>query len=60
MKAPYARPAIRVRMLPRDTSHHGTSFGGVILSHFDQAGAVVVLRFGCMRSVADAMDRAER
>lgn len=30
--------AIRVSMLPRDTNPGGTIFGGVILSHLDQAG----------------------
>ena len=34
-------PAIRVLMMPRDTNAHGTIFGGVILSHIDQAGAVI-------------------
>ena len=33
-------PAIRVVLLPRDTNERGTIFGGVILSHIDQAGAV--------------------
>lgn len=32
--------AIKVVMMPRDTNPHGTIFGGVILSHLDQAGAV--------------------
>lgn len=27
-------------MMPRDTNPHGTIFGGVLLSHIDQAGAV--------------------
>ncbi len=27
-------------MMPRDTNHHGTIFGGVLLSYIDQAGAV--------------------
>jgi acyl-CoA thioesterase YciA len=31
--------AIQVVMMPRDTSPHGTIFGGVILSYIDQAGA---------------------
>src|SRR5262249_5727195 len=31
--------AIQVVMMPRDTSPHGTIFGGVILSYLDQAGA---------------------
>ena len=34
------QPAIRVTMMPRDTNHHGTIFGGVLLSYIDQAGAV--------------------
>ena len=49
--------AIRVLMMPRDTNHHGTIFGGVILSHIDQAGAVAALRLGCTRVVTVAMDR---
>ena len=49
--------AIRVLMMPRDTNHHGTIFGGVILSHIDQAGAVAALRLGCQRVVTVAMDR---
>jgi acyl-CoA thioesterase YciA len=32
--------AIQVVMMPRDTSPHGTIFGGVILSYLDQAGAI--------------------
>ena len=32
--------AIKVRMMPRDTNPHGTIFGGVLLSHVDQAAAV--------------------
>lgn len=49
--------AIRVLMMPRDTNHHGTIFGGVILSHIDQAGAVAAFRLGCQRLVTVAMDR---
>lgn len=33
-------PAIRVTMMPKDTNHTGTIFGGVILSYLDLAGAV--------------------
>lgn len=32
--------AIRVSMLPRDTNPGGAIFGGVILSHLDQAGGI--------------------
>jgi acyl-CoA thioesterase YciA len=38
MDDPYL--AIQVVMMPRDTSPHGTIFGGVILSYLDQAGAI--------------------
>jgi acyl-CoA thioesterase YciA len=34
------QPAIRVVMMPRDTNPLGTIFGGIILSHIDQAGTV--------------------
>ena len=57
MTAPQNDAAIRVLMMPRDTNHHGTIFGGVILSHIDQAGAVAALRLGCLRVVTVAMDR---
>lgn len=49
--------AIRVLMMPRDTNHHGTIFGGVILSHIDQAGAVAAIRRGCSKVVTVAMDQ---
>lgn len=32
--------AVKAVMMPRDTNHMGTIFGGVLLSHIDQAGAV--------------------
>ncbi len=37
-------PAIRVRLLPRDTNARGTIFGGVILSQIDLAGAIAAER----------------
>ena len=49
--------AIRVLMMPRDTNHHGTIFGGVILSYIDQAGAVGAIRHGCAKVVTVAMDQ---
>ena len=52
-------PAIRVLMMPRDTNYHGTIFGGIILSHIDQAGAVAALKYGCLRVVTVAMDKVE-
>lgn len=32
--------AIRVSLMPRDTNHFGTIFGGVILSYIDIAGGI--------------------
>ena len=52
-------PAIRVLMMPRDTNYHGTIFGGIILSHIDQAGAVAAYKHGCQRVVTVAMDKVE-
>ena len=49
-------PAIRVLMMPRDTNYHGTIFGGVILSHIDQAGAIGAIRRGCRKVVTVTMD----
>lgn len=51
--------AIRVLMMPRDTNYHGTIFGGVILSHIDQAGAVAAIKYGCRQVVTVAMDQVE-
>jgi acyl-CoA thioesterase YciA len=51
--------AIRVLMMPRDTNYHGTIFGGVILSHIDQAGAVAAMREGCKLVATVAMDKVE-
>ena len=52
-------PAIRVLMMPRDANVHSTIFGGVILSHIDQAGAIGARRHGCRRVVTVAMDKVE-
>ena len=52
-------PAIRVLMMPRDTNAHGTIFGGVILSHIDQAGAIAAHQAGCGRVVTVALDKVE-
>ena len=51
--------AIRVLMMPRDTNYHGTIFGGVILSHIDQAGAVAAIDHGCRQVATVAMDKVE-
>jgi len=52
-------PAIRVMMMPRDTNVHRTIFGGVILSHLDQAGVIGARRAGCRHVVTVAMDKVE-
>ena len=56
MNDPNRTPAIRVMMMPRDTNAHGTIFGGVILSHIDQAGAVAAIEMGLGKVVTVAMD----
>ena len=56
MNDPARTPAIRVMMMPRDTNAHGTIFGGVILSHIDQAGAVAAIEMGLGKVVTVAMD----
>jgi acyl-CoA thioesterase YciA len=48
-------PAIRVVLMPKDTNERGTIFGGVILSHIDQAGAVAAGRHTPHRMVTVAM-----
>src|SRR6516164_4562816 len=42
MSEPYV--AIQVVMMPRDLNPQGTIFGGVLLSHIDQAGAIGAAR----------------
>ena len=59
MSQKYRDAAIRVLMMPRDTNYHGTIFGGVILSHIDQAGAVAAIRAGCKQVATVAMDKVE-
>lgn len=49
-------PAIRVLMMPRDTNPAGTIFGGVILSHMDQAGGEGAKLHGADRVVTVAMN----
>ncbi len=46
-------------MMPRDTNHYGTIFGGVILAYIDQAGFVEALRYGSHKWVTVSMDRVE-
>lgn len=56
---PTSDPSIKVLMMPRDTNVHGTIFGGILLSHIDQAGAVHARLSGCERIVTIAMDAVE-
>ncbi len=44
-------------MMPRDTNAQGTIFGGVILSHLDQAGAIEARRQGCRLMLTVSMDK---
>src|SRR3954462_11299977 len=53
------RLALRIATLPRDTNHYGTIFGGVVLSHIDQAGFVEARHHGIHRWVTAALDRVE-
>lgn len=57
--APARVLSLRVVIMPRDTNHYGTIFGGVILSYIDQAGLVESLRHGRHRWVTAAIDRVE-
>lgn len=52
-------PAIRVAMMPNDTNVHGTIFGGVILSHIDQAGAIAARAYAPERVVTVCMKEVE-
>lgn len=49
------QPAIRVMMMPRDTSPLGTIFGGLILSYIDVAGAIEARRHCAKNFVTVAM-----
>ncbi|MEM7807799.1 MAG: hotdog domain-containing protein [Planctomycetota bacterium] len=49
------RLALRIMTMPKDTNPYGTVFGGVILSHVDQAGFVEARALGCHRWVTAAM-----
>jgi acyl-CoA thioesterase YciA len=59
MRKAYREPTLRVVMMPRDTNHYGTIFGGVILSYIDQAGFVEARKHGSHRWVTAAIDRVE-
>jgi acyl-CoA thioesterase YciA len=53
------RLALRVLMMPRDTNHQGTIFGGIILAHIDQASYVEARRHGLHRWVTACVDRVD-
>ena len=52
---PFADPAIRVVLMPKDTNAHGTIFGGVILSYIDIAAAIEVRKHTSKQIVTKAM-----
>ncbi len=54
-----SQPAIRVAMMPSDTNVHGTIFGGVLLSHIDQAGAIAARKHAPERVVTVCMKEVE-
>ncbi|MFZ9881984.1 MAG: acyl-CoA thioesterase [Phycisphaerales bacterium] len=53
------RLSLRALMMPRDTNHQGTVFGGIILAHIDQAGYVEARRHGLHRWVTASVDRVD-
>lgn len=53
------RLTLRVVMMPRDTNHYGTIFGGVVLSCIDQAAFVEARHHGRHRWVTAAVDRVD-
>ena len=59
MKPPRDEPAIRVVMMPRDLNHQGAVFGGVILSHIDQAGFVEAQRQAYHKYVTASIGRVD-
>ncbi|MEC8320598.1 MAG: acyl-CoA thioesterase [Planctomycetota bacterium] len=48
--------ALRALMMPSDTNHQGTVFGGVVLSRIDQAGYLEARRHGRHRWVTASME----
>lgn len=52
-------PSLRVVMMPRDTNHYQTIFGGVILSYIDQAAFCEAMRHGRHRWVTASIDRVD-
>ena len=50
------RTSLRALMMPADTNHQGTVFGGVVLSRIDQAGYLEARRHGRHRWVTVSMN----
>ena len=50
---------LRALMMPADTNHQGTVFGGVILSRIDQAGYLEARRHGAHRWVTICMESVQ-
>ncbi len=51
------RTSLRALMMPADTNHQGTVFGGVVLSRIDQAGYLEARRHGRRRWVTVSMNQ---
>lgn len=51
--------ALRVLMMPRDTNHQGTIFGGIILAYIDQAGYIEARSHGLHRWVTASIERVD-
>lgn len=51
--------AIQVVMLPRHTNQYGTIFGGIILSHIDQAALVEAMNHGAHRWVTASFEKVD-
>jgi acyl-CoA thioesterase YciA len=52
-----SQPSIRVVLLPRDTTTHGSIFGGVILSYIDLSASIEAHRHHSGPVVTVAMDK---
>lgn len=42
--SPKGELIMQVMIMPKDLNHHGTAFGGTILSHMDEAGSAIAMR----------------
>lgn len=50
--------ALKVMVMPDQLNHHGTVFGGIILSYLDQAGATIAVEHAKKRVVLVNMKEA--